>query len=318
VEEIDARLRALRVEGYYTRVLRTVANVERCQVNSLQQDPFCETQTPELLDQDLSLLPLVLGRHDRAEQLSGIQVSDLDHYLAVIAWCFERYAEGAVAVKCPWAYVRGLGVEAVDARPVGSFRRLRAGSATADDRRHVEDFLFGHCVERATAAGLPVKLHLGTLAGNGQPRLDAVHAHVADVTPLAQRHPDATFVLMHMAWPQQEQLLALAKHQPNVVVDLCWSWILAPRSTVDFVQRFLTTVPATKLLCFGGDMIAVESVVGHAEIARRGLQAALEGLVADGWLDADAALGLVEPLMRGNAERVLPTRAPAPSEATAA
>jgi hypothetical protein len=40
---------------------------------------------------------------------------------------------------------------------------------------------------------------------------------------------------MHTAWPQQEQLLALAKHQPNVVVECSWSWTLAPRSTVEFV-----------------------------------------------------------------------------------
>jgi hypothetical protein len=306
-EEIDARLRGLRVEGYYATVLRSFANVERCQVNSLQEEPFCETHTPELLDQDLSLLPLVLGRHARAEQLSGIVVADLDDYLEVIAWCFARYASRAVAVKCPWAYVRGLAVSEIDVRPVAPFRRLRAGDADAADHRRVEDFLFRRCIELATEAGLPVKLHLGTLAGNGQPRLTGVYGDVADVTPLVQRHPATTFVLMHMAWPQQEQLLALAKHQPNVVVDLCWAWIVAPRSAVDFVQRFLTTVPATKLLCFGGDMVTVESVVGHAEIARRGLQAALEGLVADRWLDADAALALVEPLMRGNAQRVLPS-----------
>jgi predicted TIM-barrel fold metal-dependent hydrolase len=317
-EEIDARLRDLRVEGYYEHVLRTVANVERCQVNSLQEDPFCETQTPDLLDQDLSLLPLALGRHDRAEQLSGIEVEDLDDYLDVIAWCFARYADRAVAVKCPWAYVRGLAVDELDARPVGPFRRLRAGVAAPGDRRRVEDFLFARCVELATEAGLPVKLHLGTLAGNGQARLAGVYDHVAEVTPLVQRHPATTFVLMHMGWPQQEQVLALAKHQRNVVVDLCWSWILAPRSAVDFVQRFLTTVPANKLLCFGGDVVTVESVVGHAEIARRGLQSALEGLVADRWIDADAALALVEPLMRGNAERILPTRAPGRTEATLA
>ena len=74
---------------------------------------------------------------------------------------------------------------------------------------------------------------------------------------------------MHMAWPHQEQLLAVAKHHPNVVVDLCWSWIVTPLSTREFVRRFLTTVPATKLLCFGGDYMTVECVVGHAEIARR-------------------------------------------------
>ena len=122
-----------------------------------------------------------------------------------------------------------------------------------------------------------------------------------------QEYPRTTFVLMHMAWPQQEQLLALAKHQPNVVVDM--SWLVDGRATLGVStssQRFLTTVPATKLLCFGADYLTVENVVGHAELARRGLQRALEGSVADGWLTNDDALALVPLLMRDNAERILP------------
>jgi hypothetical protein len=74
-------------------------------------------------------------------------------------------------------------------------------------------------------------------------------------------------MLMHMAWPHQEQLLAVAKHHPNVVVDLCWSWIVTPVDARVRV-RSLTAVPATKLLCLGGDYMPVECVVGHAEIAR--------------------------------------------------
>jgi predicted TIM-barrel fold metal-dependent hydrolase len=121
---------------------------------------------------------------------------------------------------------------------------------------------------------------------------------------LAQWRPQNRFVLMHMGWPYQEHMLAVAKHLRNVVVDLCWAWILAPWSTADFVCRFLTTAPSTKLLCFGGDYMTVESIVGHAELARRGLQAALERLVQADWFSADQALAAAPELMRGNAYRV--------------
>jgi predicted TIM-barrel fold metal-dependent hydrolase len=131
---------------------------------------------------------------------------------------------------------------------------------------------------------------------------------------VVHRHPRADFVLMHMAWPQQEQLLAVAKHFPNVYPDLAWSWIATPLMAREFVQRCLTTIPANKLLCFGGDCLVVENVVGHAEIARRGLQGALEELVRFGWLTTDDALALVPRLMRENAERLFyagdPTAAP--------
>jgi hypothetical protein len=307
-EEVDERLRALRVEGYYGHVLSEVANVSRCHVNTLDADPFCETRSPELLEQDLAIAQLAFGRHEAMEQASGIDVGSLDDYLRVVEWCFERYAARAVAVKCAWAYQRPLAVRPPAEAPRREFERLRDGEADLAEQRRVEDFLFQRCLELATDAGLPVKLHLGYLDGTHHPQFRHVFDHVRDVVDIVQANPRTTFVLMHAAWPQQEQLLAVAKHHPNVVLDLCWAWILAPLATRDFLERALTTLPATKLLCFGGDYMAVECVVGHAEIARRGLQGALERLVADGWLTRADAIALVPLLMNGNADRIFPSR----------
>jgi predicted TIM-barrel fold metal-dependent hydrolase len=316
-EELDRRCRELRRPGYYRDVLVDAANVERCQVNSLDVDPFCETELPELFDQDISIAGLVRGRHPRAEELAGIEVGTLDDYAGVIEWTFERYAGRAVAAKCFWAYFRSLRVGPVDAPPRAAFDRLRRGTDAAADRRLVEDFLFRRCVELATAAGLPVKVHLGSLARNGDPHLEWVYSCVADMTRLVQEYPRTTWVLMHMAWPQQEQLLALAKHQPNVVCEMSWAWTAAPRSAADFLERFLTTVPATKLLGFGADYQTVENVVGHAELARRGLERGLLRLVDDGWMTMDDALRIVPLVMRENAARILPspTRPSLPSVA---
>jgi uncharacterized protein len=308
VEQVDARLRELRRPGYYARVLHDVARIDRCQVNSLVADPICATATPELLEQDLHVGGLVTGAHAAVEAASGIEVAGLDDYLQVLDWCFDRHGSQACAVKCAWAYDRPMAVQAVDAPPRAAFARVRRGDASLDDRRLVEDFLFHRCVELATERALPVKVHLGFLNGTDFPQLPWIYDHVADATRIVQAHPRARFVLMHIAWPQQEQLLALAKHQPNVWVDLCWAWILSPLATGEFVERFITTAPASKLLCFGGDYVTVETVVGHAEVARRGLQDALERLVARGWLSGEQALALVPRLMRGNAEALFPAR----------
>lgn len=296
VEELDRALRDLRREGYYAHVLRDVANVERCHVHSLEQDPFCETATPDILEQDLAIVPLALGTVGEA--------ATLDAYLELVEQSFAQYGPKAVAVKCHWAYLRTLAVADVAEPPRREFERLRHGEATADEQRLVEDFLFRRCIDHATAYELPVKVHLGYLAWTGNPRLPWTFDHVRDIAGVVNASPRTQFVLMHVAWPQQEQLLAVAKHHANVFVDLCWSWIVSPHATSEFVQRFLTTVPANKLLCFGGDYLAVENVVGHAEIARRGLRHSLEELVRSGWLTVDEALALVQPLMRGNAERL--------------
>lgn len=302
--EIDAACRKLRQPGFYRHVLRDVANVDWCHVNSLDESPFCETAQPALLQQDLGLFPLVMGRPHPAEAASGIEVRELDDQLGVIDWCFERYGEAAVAVKCQWAYVRDLAVELVEPPSKQEFARLRRGEATAAERRVVEDFLFTRCVTLAAERGLPVKLHLGYMSGNHAPRLADLPLHVSQVTALVQRHPEATFVLMHSAWPHGEQLIALAKHCPNVIVDLSWAWILAPLATVEFVQRFLTSASASKLLAFGGDYLAVESVVGHAALARKGLVTALSTLVGERWISRKDALALMPMLMRENALRL--------------
>ena len=147
---IDACCRELRRPGYYHHVLRDLANVERCQVHTadLLDDPFRETGVPELIDADLSLYPLVTGRHPRAEKLSGIEVRTLGDYLAVVEWCFDEFASRAVAAKCLWAYFRTLEVE--DRQPSSeAFSRLRRGEASADEQRQVEDAVFSHCLNLA-------------------------------------------------------------------------------------------------------------------------------------------------------------------------
>jgi predicted TIM-barrel fold metal-dependent hydrolase len=131
--------------------------------------------------------------------------------------------------------------------------------------------------------------------------LERVSQNLKDLCPILNDFPNTQFVLMHICYPYQDELIALAKHYPNVYVDLCWAWIVNPAATTRFVKEFLMAVPANKLFTFGGDYTAVENVVGHAEIARHGLSLALNGLVNEGWLTEQEALALVDPLMRGNA-----------------
>ena len=35
---------------------------------------------------------------------------------------------------------------------------------------------------------------------------------------------------MHIAYPYSDELVALAKHYPNVYVDMCWAWSIDPYS----------------------------------------------------------------------------------------
>jgi predicted TIM-barrel fold metal-dependent hydrolase len=182
------------------------------------------------------------------------------------------------------------------------FRRLVKGEPiTGADRKKLEDHLFWFCVRLATERDLPVKLHTGYHAGHSSMNLDWVQQNARHACDLLRRAPDTRFVFMHVGYPYQSSFGALAKHYANAYIDFCWAWIIDPVSSQRFLEQLIATVPANKILVFGGDFIPVEAVVGHAELARRGVARALSTLVAEGYLDRADALDLVEPLLRGNA-----------------
>ena len=281
------------------------AGVESCQVNSLEAT-YCETEQPDLLMQDLSLVAYTTALDmPGIGRATGSTPRTLDEMEAAQDWFFDRYAAHAVAVKSQAAYGRRLDYADVRRDAAGPlFDRFARGEQLApSDRKALEDYLMRRAIGLATRRRLPVKLHCGYYAGHGRMPLERVRQNAGDLCPLLADFPDTTFVLMHIGYPYQDEYVALAKHYPNAHVDLCWAWIINPAATARFVAEFLVAAPASKLFTFGGDYANVEPVVGHAQIARQGLAQALEQLVETGWLSPEEALDLVEPLMRGNARR---------------
>lgn len=57
VEQIDCDMRSLRQPGYFRDLPQSKAGIESCQIHTIDHDPFCESQCPVLLLQDLSLVP---------------------------------------------------------------------------------------------------------------------------------------------------------------------------------------------------------------------------------------------------------------------
>lgn len=294
--------------GFYAVVLRDLAGLESCQVNSLET-PFMESRQPFLLMQDLSILSFSTHSGTAWKWMTdaqGAKAADLSGWHRVIDHYFAKYGPYAVAVKSQIAYQRRLDFADVPAEQAAEpFRKLLAKEpVTPEERKAVDDHLFWYCVRQATAHRLPVKLHTGYYAGHNSMPLDRVGTNPGDVAALLRQAPDTTFVLMHMGYPFQEPMIALAKHYHNAVIDMCWAWIINPVAAERFLADFLVTVPASKILTFGGDYIPVEPVVGHAMIARQGITRTLQRLVADDRLSRAEALALVEPLMRGNAHRI--------------
>ena len=105
---------------------------------------------------------------------------------------------------------------------------------------------------------------------------------------------------MHIAYPYNDELVAIAKHFPNVWVDLCWAWACNPHVSAKFVRNFLHAVPSNNLFAFGGDTIWPTRSYVYSVQARKWLTKALEAEVCDGNLTEQPAMDVAPRLMRRN------------------
>jgi hypothetical protein len=107
---------------------------------------------------------------------------------------------------------------------------------------------------------------------------------------------------MHISYPYDAEVLAIAKHFPNAYVDLCWAWSIDPATSSDFVRRFLHAAPINKLFGFGDDTRSPTTAYGYAVQMRRWLSRTLQAEVTDGFLTTAQAKDVATMLLRGNQE----------------
>ena len=325
IKKVQSGYEKVRRPGFYKHILCDLANIESCQVNSLEGTPFMESDMPALLMQDISIVGMFAGP-DLKEfgetgggqvlwsqstlrefgEPAGINVTSLSDWYRVIDWWFDKYSKYAVAVKSQNAYRRDIDYETVPGWKVEEIfkKRLNEQYRTAAEKKALEDHLFWYAVNRATECNLPVKLHTGYYAGRNYMPLSRLINNAGSATELCCNAPETDFIFMHICYPYYEEMISIAKHYTNAHVDMCWAWIIDPVAAKDFLKKYLVTAPANKILTFGADYIPVEPVLGHAVIARQGIALALSELVEEEWMSLDNALELVDPIMHGNARLI--------------
>lgn len=296
---------AVRRPGFYLKILKEMALIESCQVNSLG-GPFGKSDMPEFLMQDIGINGMITGPNAEYEKPTGMTVQSLGQWYKVIDWWFDTYGDYAVAVKSQLAYSRGIDFKRVPTSTAGPIfkKRTEKLSVSSVEKKQLEDHLFWYAVEKATEKDLPIKLHTGYYAGlNSMPLARLIH-NAGSACELCQAGPQCRFVFMHICYPYYEEILSVAKQWSNAYIDMCWSWIINPIAAKDFLKKYLVTAPANKIFTFGGDFMQVEPVLGHAIIARRGIAQALSELVEEGWVSLDRALQLADMVMHENATAV--------------
>ena len=302
LERAQPTVKELRQPGERLRLLSETARLDHVQIDDCQWPPRVEPSRPDFFLHDLSWWRFCNGEIGIGQILdeTGIEVHRLDDLRDAQVAIFERFAPSAVAVKAQHAYARTLRWEERSDDEAARALTVTLGGGEVDQatRLVLGDWCWARGVELAISHNLPFKLHTGYYARSGAMPIDRIGA--GNLCGLLTRYPEARFVLMHIAYPYSDELVALAKHYPNVYVDLCWAWAIDPYSTGDFLRRFLHAVPANKLFAFGGDTVSPTNTVAYAIQARRWLTRALEAEVAAGDLTERQAIKIAHRVMREN------------------
>jgi len=291
-------------KGFYRRFLQEHAGLESCQVD---RGPYSETRHPTFLFQDMNIMSMISpGDVPGLARRVGTTVNDLSGWHETIRLFFQKYAPFATAIKSAIAYERGIDFAKVapEAAEEPFKKRLEKQPLTGEELKCMQDHLFWFCVQQANEYSLPVKLHTGYYVGNNNMPIGRLSANPAQASDLCRMSPETRWMFMHTCYPYGKEMIAVAKHYSNAHLQSCWAWIIDPMGTKNFLKEYIVTAPANKIHVFGGDYTFVESVIGHARIARNGVCAALYELVQEGYLSEKDALELVEPLLRGNARRI--------------
>ncbi len=314
VATLQKRYNELKKPGFYKYVLHDVANIESCQVNTLWDKPINETESPLLLMQDIGISGMFSAfswSKDVGPQiklLSGpakIKVKTLKDWYRVVDWWFEKYGKYAVAAKSVNAYRRNIDYDRVGLSEADSIfsKRVNNTALSEEEEKKLEDHLFWYTTQVAADHGLPIKIHTGYYSGYDYMHLTNVSknpAYAAEMC-LHGRVGGRKFVFLHIAYPYQHEMVAVAKHYSNAYVDLAWAWIIDHTATRQFLKQYLTAAPINKIFCFGGDYIPVELTVGHAYVARLGISQVLTELVDEGYYSEEEAIEVAWKIMYKNA-----------------
>lgn len=303
------RLEALRRPGGCIALLRDRARLDHVQTDlGVDVVDLSRASAPFFL-RDLSVRRFAIGAIDDPvlEEATGVTIRNVATLEEAMEALFARCGPLSVAVKSQHAYLRTLAwEERTDAEAERAIQSVLRGEPGSDDpqapaRRCLGDWCLGRAARLAISYELPIKLHTGYLAGTGRDTampIDRLRAgHLA---PLLTAYPEARFVLMHIAYPYSDELIALAKHFGNVTVDLCWAWALNPFVTMDFLRRFLHAVPVNRLFAFGDDTFTPVMAYAYAAQMRRWLARTLDAEVADGCMTVAQAMEVATRLLRGN------------------
>jgi predicted TIM-barrel fold metal-dependent hydrolase len=222
----------------------------------------------------------------------------LDEYLASCDNLFRIADRHAVCLKNSQAYSRTLYYEDVsydEAKMLFVKQKL-----TSAETKKIQDFMFHYIIRKAIEYDLPVQIHTGYLAGNGN-MLE--NSNPLNLNNLFLKYRDAEFILFHGGFPWTGECAAMAKMFPNVYLDLVWLPQISRQQAISALDVMLDCVPCNKF-CWGGDCHFIEESAGSLEFGKDVVSEVLANRVKRGLMTEEVAINILERIFRINAMEI--------------
>ena len=238
--------------------------------------------------------------YDRARE-DGFEINTLDDYLAYVDFRFEKNLEHkAVCVKNSLAYSRSLDFEDVPYEEARALFARPSATLSGEEAKKIQDFIFHRIIQRSIDFDLPIQIHTGYLAGNGNV-LD--NGKPVKLNNLFLQYPEAKFVLFHGGYPWTGEYAAFGKMFPNVYLDLVWLPQISRQEAVHALEEMFDTVPYNKFF-WGGDCAFIEESTGSLEFGKSVVAEVLANRIERGLLTEEVAFDMINKLFRENAIEV--------------
>lgn len=307
--ELNDRIAARLKPGFYRWVLKEKARIDLSIVDVSKTVVDREFFAP-VLRFDTFVTLSNRGQLEAIASKTGVAINTLEDLVRALEAAFDQgIREGIVGVKSGLAYSRRIYYPmplVEEARAV--FDKIKEGQRPGGETiLLLQNYMMNQVCRLAGEHKLPFQIHTGLQTGFGN---DITNSKPTDLINLFKAYPETQFVIFHGSYPYGPELGVLAKNFANVYIDMCWLHIISPREAREALAEWIDTVPANKIMGFGGDYRFVEGAYGHAEMARENVAQALARKVEEGTMTEADALELARKFLRENAIRLFKLKVP--------
>jgi len=310
VEELSEKIRKAYQTDWYNQVLK-----EKCGIEYVVEDyPFDDQEDrifgdPKMFRYvrkfDNFIYIDTRGKIENLTKWKSTGINKLNDLVSALEMAFhEAMDDEIVAVKTILAYNRIIFYEDVKKEEAEEvFNKIMNSSGDTvfsfNEVKPLQDYMMHRVLDLAKANDMPVQIHTGL---NGAIIENSNPTHLVN---LFLKYPDVKFILFHGAYPFGGELATLAKNFRNVYIDMCWLYIISPSYSERYLHEWLETVPANKIMAFGGDFLHVEGVYSHLLFAKQIVSNVLIDKVKDGYFTENEAIKIAQMLFHDNAVRIL-------------